>query len=446
MKIKKNLSLIVIIFMCLSVSANSFGLRELLDMTVDLNPDIKIQDILLENSIMTRKIKSNETGFPDISLSYSQTRDKYPGVSAKENGLFSLRLSKTFPGLFMTDKFKDSIASLNLQKDKLKYQTIKNNLIFTSYDYYFRIVRKVNELEVHRTNVKLLEELLSISKINVEAGTGLKSDVLRVEAQKINNEIMFETTKNELKNIMLGLNAFLNNSYRDLYNAVVMFLETGGDLTKYGIDPAYKFKSQKFDIENIVNNNLENLPDIKMYKKDIDLMRDSMQIAKNAFYPDFNLNVSKTEVDHTDSPLTVKDNDYSISMVFTQKLYDQGTTGLKIKQAQNLLKTADINYNYQKSIKEAVLRENISSYEESVWRTEASEKSFAHARENMRLVSERYKAGDAGVIELIDAQILMTNNQLSSLKAYYDERINLGNIYKNINSIDELWRLSDEKR
>ena len=88
MKIKKNLSLIVIIFMCLSVSANSFGLRELLDMTVDLNPDIKIQDILLENSIMTRKIKSNETGFPDISLSYSQTRDKYPGVSAKENGLF----------------------------------------------------------------------------------------------------------------------------------------------------------------------------------------------------------------------------------------------------------------------------------------------------------------------------------------------------------------------
>jgi outer membrane protein TolC len=440
------LILALIVIMNVLLSAEVFGLKELLDMTVDLNPDLKIQDILLENSVMTRKISSNNTGFPDITLSYTQTRDKYPSLSATENGIFSLRLSKSFPGLFMSDKFTDSIAAISLQKDRLKYETVRNGLLFTSYDYYFRIVRKVNELEVHRTNMKLLEELLSIAKINLDAGTGLKSDVLRVEAQKINIEIMFESTKNELKNILLGLNAFLNNSYRDIYNAVVLFIENGGDLSKYGIDPSFKFKPHEFDVEDIVANTLENLPEMKIYKNDIKIMKDSLRSVQKEYLPDVNLSVSKNEIDHTDTPATVKDNDYSVSLTFTQKLYDKGTTGLKIRQAQNLLESADINYSYQKSIKEALLRDNISSYKESIWRTEASEKSFAHARENMRLVSERYKAGDAGVIELIDAQILMIDNQLSSLKAYYDERINLGNIYKNINKIDELWRLADEKR
>ncbi|MFW5782717.1 MAG: TolC family protein, partial [Candidatus Muiribacteriaceae bacterium] len=155
---------------------------------------------------------------------------------------------------------------------------------------------------------------------------------------------------------------------------------------------------------------------------------------------------SKTEVDKTDTPATVRDKDYSVSLMFSQKLFDSGTTHLEIASARNKLKQAKLKYEYNLDLVEASMREALSNYSEAVWRTQAAEKSAEYADENMRLIRERFEAGEAGIVELIDAQILMTDTKMSELKAYFDERAMLGRIYVNMDKTERLWELADEKR
>ncbi len=435
---------ILFILVC-TFSVSSFGLKELLDLTEDVNPDLKVEESALENSLISRKTGLNRL-IPDLDLSYSFAKEKNSGATSLENSLYSVEISRMFGGLFMQDRLNVNIENLRYQMSELDFSAKRNQIRYAAYQYYFQIVRKVNELEVHRINLKLIEELLNVAKINMEAGTGLKSDVLRVEAQKLNIAINKKSAENALMNILIALNAFLDNKYEDMYKAAELFIEKGGSLKSIGVNTDYKFAPVSFEDDVVIRQAKESEPSLRILEKDVRMSRDLLEIAKTSLLPDVTVAASKTEVDKTDTPATVRDKDYSVSLMFSQKLFDSGTTHLEIASARNKLKQAKLKYEYNLDLVEASMREALSNYSEAVWRTQAAEKSAEYADENMRLIRERFEAGEAGIVELIDAQILMTDTKMSELKAYFDERAMLGRIYVNMDKTERLWELADEKR
>ncbi|HOO51003.1 MAG TPA: hypothetical protein PLK94_06925, partial [Alphaproteobacteria bacterium] len=63
--------------------------------------------------------------------------------------------------------------------------------------------------------------------------------------------------------------------------------------------------------------------------------------------------------------------------------------------------------------------------------------------ENMRIVFTRYQEGTSSIIELIDAQRLLTSSSQTAIKAYYDERERLVEILLLLHKFDELY-LTDQ--
>ncbi|MFA7578068.1 MAG: TolC family protein [Candidatus Muiribacteriota bacterium] len=427
--IKKTILLIIVlgILSSFSVSAEVLKLKNLLDRVDEENPDMRSAKFLLENSRIDVKITQNDL-IPELSLSYRHSEDKSRTGAETDSGIYSLTFSQTYPGFFKITDCLIDIKKLQYKKAEKEFTERRNTILKRGLDFYFKIIKAQNEIKVHEENLFLINELLNVAKINEQAGFGLYSDVLRVEAEKINIQLQLIQAQNNLDNLVLEFKAFMNLK----------------SVEKIIFPEKYKYKAYtELDIEKI---EIDKLPSIELVKKDMDVLGKSLKIANYAKLPSVNFSLSSVKTDNASAPAikTGADKEYSLSLTLSQKLYDSGTTILMLKQAQKMYEAAKINYDYRLVLKKAEIEKNISKYGENIKRIEGIEKSSEYVRENMRLVTERFKQGDAGIVELIDAQVLISNTKLREITAYYDERIGLADYFININYPEGLWRLADE--
>jgi|GEM_PF-4547459 len=432
----------LIFVFCFTILSNAFSLKQLLDLTTENNPTLDILELKRENAYIDRK-KTSNTLIPDLSLSYTKSDEKAdkPGATAMGADLFTLSLSQTYPGLFKTSLLSDKVAALRKSKADLDFIEGGNEIYFKACRYYFDIVKAINSVAVHKQNRFLINELLELTKVNEEAGSGLYSDVLRVEAQKISIEVQLMQAENNLRNQVHELNAFLNSNIQDIVDMMEGLMEQ--EYSESMVMPPYRFKVRELDIEKEIEK-LDELPQIALLKKDMDIAKKALEMARVAYMPAVILSGSKREVDRTDIP-SMTDTKYSYSVTLSSPLYDSGDTKLNIKAAQNTYEMAMKNYEYQRQMEENKLRSLYRDYLEAVNRIDAVVKASEHADENMRLVKERFEQGSASVIELIDAQVLKSSAKLSEVSAFYDERIRLSKYYFNLNKKEMFWRLADEK-
>ena len=432
----------LIFVLCFTVLSNAFSLKQLLDLTTENNPTLDILKLTKENAYIERK-KTSNTLIPDLSLSYTKSDEKADtaGATAMGADLFTLSLSQTYPGLFRTSILSDRLAALQKRKAELNYTEGENGIYFKACQYYFNIIRTINSVAVHKQNKFLINELLKVTKINEEAGSGLYSDVLRVEAQKISIEVQLMQAENSLRNQVHELNAFLNRNIQDIVLMMEGLLKQ--EYSEGMAMPPYKFEIRKLNIEDAISK-LDELPQIALLKKDMEIAHKALEMARAAYLPAVILSGSKRQVEKTDIP-TMTDTEYSYSVTLSSPLYDSGDTNLNIKAAENTYNMAKKNYEYQRQLEENKLRSLYRDYLEAVNRLAAVEKASEHADENMRLVKERFEQGSASVIELIDAQVLKSSAKLNEVNAFFDERIRVATYYFNLNKKEMFWRLTDEK-
>lgn len=89
--------------------------------------------------------------------------------------------------------------------------------------------------------------------------------------------------------------------------------------------------------------------------------------------------------------------------------------------------------------KKAILEKAVADYNEALSRISFAEKMAEQSYENMRIVFTRYQEGTSSIIELIDAQRLLTSSSQTAIKAYYDERERLVEILLLLHKFDELY-------
>ncbi|MGM0607153.1 MAG: TolC family protein [Candidatus Muiribacteriota bacterium] len=411
--------------------ADNIDLEEVLNIIQNKNPQLQAAKLQLEQSRMDVK-KTQNKWVPELSFSYRHSEDekRKSSLPKQESGVFSINFAQTYPGIFKTTATLVDIEKLKYKKAEIEYNNQKNSILKKGINFYFGLISAKNEINIHQENLYLINELLNVTKINEEAGFGLYSDILRVESEKISIELNLIEAKNKYENLLRQFKAFLN-----------MDEETALEL-----DSNFKFKKADLNTCKINDGLIKELPEINLLKKDMNILKNSMKTSRQSKLPVVNFDLSATRADSVSDPAMKNqiENEYSLSVVLSQLLYDSGTTGLQYKQAKKMYEAAQINFNYQKRQKLAEILNVKNNYNESLEQVRGIKKSVEHAEENMRLVAERFKQGDAGVVELIDAQVLITSIRQRELGAYYQERIRLTDFYIKTNQIEQLWRLDDE--
>jgi outer membrane protein TolC len=399
-------------------------MNSLINSILKNNLTLKIERLKLKQSEISRK-KDYNSLFPNVSLSYSKNKEKYDNGLVSKTELTSIKLFQNFPGFFKSTPIANEISALRLKKAYSNYKNAENGVLFKGITYYFQLKKAINEKKIYEKNLYLINELLKIAKINFKAGLSLKSDILRVEAQKSDITVSLLDAKNDIEKIIRDLNLIINNEK-------VINYEVGDNL---------KYKLETKNKEYFIKRALENSIELKNLENDIKIAEKMLKIAKNEYLPTVNVSLSKTDVKEGAIP----DNDYSFSVSATLNIYDSGDVNLDIVSMRKGVEIAKLNYEQKKREKISEVEKAYLDYILAVSKIKAREKEIKSSEENMRLVKEKFKNGISGVVDVIDAQVLLTKTYLSAINAYYDERIKLAKLYYEINEIEKFRGICDEK-
>jgi outer membrane protein TolC len=292
---------------------------------------------------------------------------------------------------------------------------------------YFQLVREQELIKVHQTDLVLIKELLKIANLNLEVGLVLKNDILRIEVEGLNTQT----------NLLKSKNGFSNLHY-DL--AAILDYDSTSDL-KLDLPEGLKFAPSSFTADALWPVLLENDKEIKLAKLDIAILRKAEKVARSAHLPTLTFDGSYNYGRKLGPIEGTKD--IKATFILSTPIYNGNEIENSIRLAKKSRKIATLKLENLKNNKKASLEKAVADYNEALARVDFAVKTIEQSYENMRIVFTRYQEGASSIVELVDAQRILTNSAQTAIKAFYDERIRLVEILLLIQDYQTLYRVDD---
>ena len=282
------------------------------------------------------------------------------------------------------------------------------SILGTSFDVtraYFGVLAAEKLVELSRESKQMAESHLTQVNKMVAAGAAPAADRLRSEVQAANSEVGLVRALNQLA---LARNAFNNALGRSIEEEVK--LEAAAESDKVAI-PLYS---------ELIELALRNRPDWKQYIISKEISEENLRLTKTDYLPSVFLSGS-TGNQVVEYPAYRSDvNSWRVTGAASWTLFD----GLG---RQNRIREAAANLEAQRALEEQVKRGielevrdayfNLRSGLETIG---SAKKAVASAEENNRVSAARFALGAGTNIEVLDAQVSLTQARINYLQAIYD--------------------------
>lgn len=253
----------------------------------------------------------------------------------------------------------------------------------------------VDRLQAHLDNV--------IAQYNV--GIVARADVLRSEVELAN-------AKQDLISAENGYDvaeATLNNIIGTPLNTTLK-LKDSLQYVPYDNDMAYCLAYSE-----------EHRPELKQAEYGVDAAEAALVVARSGHMPKINATAGNYWGGTADSNWPGDDDDHwAVGVTASMNIFDSGVTWSKIHAAQeNLAKAKET----QRQVKDAVELEVRTDYlgmREAEKRISTTQVAVAQAEEDYHIAVVRYQAGVGTNIDVMDAQVALTEAKTNYVKALYD--------------------------
>ncbi len=428
-KTSMNLTFLFTLIMLITCGIASAGtLADLKKTAMERNLSLKISDLEIEQSFIEAK-KAFNALIPDINFSANSTHKSFQDSYQKNSPAsidtilsYSLRLSQSYPGLGRIPAIQKDIAKLktsikNVYKDNRRLQVTRDLLRI-----YFKMIRDQELIKTHKTDLILIEELMKVARLNEELGLVLRNDILRIEVEQLNSQSELVKTKNSLEDLHYDMAAILDMRVNEL----------GEPELPAGL----KFSPASFSIDNLIDEMFSTDNDVVLAKTDIEILKKSVKSARSAHLPTLSIDSSYNHGRKIGPIEGTKD--FSTTFVLTTPIYNGNDIENAVRMAQKAEKIAELRLLDLMNNKRAILEKALADYNNTMARISFAEKMAEQSYENMRIVFTRYQEGASSIVELIDAQRLLTMSAQTAIKAYYDERERIAEIYLLTHKFDQI--------
>lgn len=428
-----------LVFTCLSLliisPVHGLTLKESIDLALKNNPSV-ISSQKKVNAAEARLSQAIGTFFPTVKLSGSYGRSYTEPYTvqitvqttqgavtqnytlgtdaATDSKSLSTTLSQPlfvpalFPGLKIAQK------SLDVTREDLRKTIFETS--FSVTQAYFGVLKAEKLLKLSEESKEMAKLHLNQIKSMLGAGSATSADLLRAEVQLANSDVGLTRARNALE---IARNAFNNALGRALEEEVKLSEEGfGGMLSAL---PKY---------QNLVQTAFNFRPDWKQYLLARQIAEENVRVAQTGYLPTVTLS-GQTGSSITEYPTYKSDvSSWSITGAASWTLFD----GLGI---QNRIREAAANFEAQKAaeeqVKNGILLEvrdtyfNLKSASETIGSTK---KALESAQENYKVSNVRFNSGIAANLEVIDAQVALTEARINYYQAQYDLEIAKAKINK----------------
>jgi outer membrane protein TolC len=287
---------------------------------------------------------------------------------------------------------------LGVDFSKTNVDTIKQDIVLAVRVGYFTIITTEKFWDVAKQAVKQFEAQLEVSKAFFEVGLIPKNDVLQSEVRLANAKQAEVRTE---KDVALAKSSF-NNLLRREINAPVEVV----DILDY--------KPFPLSFEESLEEALRQRPEIKAAAITVDQAKESVKIAKSAFFPSISLsgNYGRTS-DEFYLNGDAKSERWNVNALATFTLWEWGKTYYRVGESKVRVTQAE---DAKTQLLETIVLEvkddylNLLVAEKNLG---VSQKSIEQAEENLRLNEERYKYQVATATDVLDAVVLLAQAKVN---------------------------------
>lgn len=417
---------------CLHLTAGwSANLAELAQTALSRNLSLQISDLEIEQSFIEEK-KAFNALIPDVNFNVSKThkdfKDDYQKKSPAsiDNMLsYSLKLTQSYPGLGRIPMIQREITALKSDIKKTYKENQKIKVLRDLTRIYFKMVRDQELMKIHETDLILIDALMKVAKLNEELGLVLHNDILRIEVEQLNSNSELVKARNSFGDLKYDLAAVL-----DIQNLEEIKL----DLAK-----GLRFSPASHTTESLLPDLFKIDNDINLARTDLQILNKTVRSARSANLPTLTIDAS---YNHGRKVGPIEGTrDFATTFILSTPVYNGNDIENAVRIAQKSEEIVKLRIQDLSNTKKALLEKAVADYNEALSRISFAEKMVEQSIENMRIVFTRYQEGASSIVELIDAQRLLTNSSQTAIKAFYDERERLAEILLMLHRFDELFNL-----
>lgn len=413
--LKPRISLTVVGLLLLNTTMALAAIPELsLDDSIALalknNPAIKMAIADQEKAAWGSK-ENQGNKLPTLSLAHSDSRSS-SGMGAGFNDNFSTSLRLNWP-LYTGGRLEGQIRQADLNEDIASLGVVKaqEQLKLDTTMAYYNVLQGQNLVKVNQQTALNLTEHLKNVQAQYEVGTIAKADVLRSEVELANAQQNLTKTQNTYE---VAVASFNNITGMPLDNKNIMKDDLG--YVKYGMS-----------LEESIQLAKERRPEITQSQDGIEVAKTGIKIADSGRLPTVALTANQGI---SGASFPGENSNWSIGVSASWNLFDGGITSAKVNAANaNADKVKAGDQQLRDGI-ELEVRQAYLSMKEAEARIETSKVAVSKAEEDLKASKAKYYAGAGTNMDVIDAQVALTQANNNATQALYDYNVNKAKLAK----------------
>jgi len=348
---------------------------------------------------------------PTVSLgsSYSLKDNNPAGTDDLSNSLrmnWQLYSGGRVEGQIDQAKRGVSVADLGVEKTK-------QQLKLDTTSAYFTILQTKNLVDVNQQSVSNLQEHLTSVQAKYDVGVVAKSDVLRAEVELANAQQNLIKAQNNYDLAVAGL---LNT----------MTIDPG---TELALTDTLSYQKYDKTLEDSLAA-AQVRPDVAQADENVKIAETAIKVAKSGNRPSVSVSASNG---WSGSVLPESgDDNWNVGLSASWSLFDAGSSNAKVKQADASLDKVKEQAVQVKNAAALEVRQNYLSMQEAEKRIDTNKVAVGKAEEDLVIAREKYNAGVGTNLDVIDAQLALTQAKTNEIQALYDYNVSVAKIDKAI--------------
>lgn len=286
--------------------------------------------------------------------------------------------------------------------------TIDRVIALTRQQFYQIILNK-ELIGVQEESVRLLESQLKDQQNRFEAGTVPRFNVLQAEVALVNQQPALITARNNYRIAQFQLAKTLGLDYEPRRGDEP--LECVGELT---------YTERNVPLTAAIELGKERRPFLKQQRANILVQIQNLQGAYAGLQPSLSVNGGKAfESDQSSSNLNDTLQGWFFGVTGSWAIFDGLETAGKVKQARAILSQTKITYDDAVRQVELEIQQAHSNLQQDRELYFSQSKNVDQAREALRLASARLGVGAGVQLDVLNAQVALTQAQSTRLSALF---------------------------
>ncbi|WP_304543386.1 efflux transporter outer membrane subunit [Sulfurimonas microaerophilic] len=386
------------------------------------NDDLKLAVVNVQKARAEYDISDADL-YPSLDLSASALRQKrsvnaYPGFFGGLYNDFSMSASMSYEFDFWGKNSNQRDANLaNFLAVDANKETLRISLITDVATYYFNLVAVEEQLQIAQENLKNYEATLAYREKQYKYGV--------VDA------LVVAQSKAEVASVKTAIDALNVTKVKSQSALVILLGRSPKEIFESSIDTKTELPEFVEIPTTLPTNLLQNRPDVKIAEENLKAKTALIGVAKAAYFPNLSITGSYGFQSQKLSNLANSNSQvWGIGPSLYMPLFDFGRIEAAVKVTNAEQKAALIAYD--KTVKNAYKEvfDSLQSIKAIKSKKDSMEQQVDAYNEAYRVAKQKYAKGTTSYLDVLIAQSLLLNSQLTYVTTKSELLIEEATLYK----------------